>query len=56
MPQALMEQIGKASETFIRLSNVINSTEAVITYGNGPQIGEIYHRCNSRLTDIDFYR
>ena len=46
---SIMEQIGKASETFIRLSNVINSNEAVITYGNGPQIGEIYHKTSYPL-------
>lgn len=38
------EQIGKASETFLRLSEIINNNEVVITYGNGPQVGEIYDK------------
>ncbi|AGO60398.1 carbamate kinase [Ferroplasma acidarmanus] len=38
------EQIEKASETFLRLSEIINNNEVVITYGNGPQVGEIYDK------------
>ena len=38
------EQIEKASETFLRLSEIINQNEVVITYGNGPQVGEIYDK------------
>lgn len=38
------EQIEKASETFLRLSEIINQNEVVITYGNGPQVGEIYNK------------
>ncbi len=38
------EQIGKASETFLKLSEIINQNEVVITYGNGPQVGEIYDK------------
>jgi len=38
------EQISKASETFLNLSEIINSNEVAITYGNGPQVGEIYNK------------
>ena len=38
------EQIEKASETFLRLLEIINNNEVVITYGNGPQVGEIYDK------------
>lgn len=43
------DQIEKASETFSQLAEIINSNEAVITYGNGPQVGEIYARTSYPL-------
>ncbi len=41
---SINEQIAKASETFLKLSEIINGNEVVITYGNGPQVGEIYNK------------
>ncbi|KQB36177.1 amino acid kinase family protein, partial [Acidiplasma aeolicum] len=43
------EQIRKANDTFSMLSEIINSNDCAVTYGNGPQVGEIYTRAGYPL-------
>ncbi len=43
------DQIEKAGETFSRLAGIINSNDSVITYGNGPQVGEIFEKTSYPL-------
>ena len=38
------DQMWKATETFYSLADIINNNESVITYGNGPQVGEILEK------------
>ena len=43
------DQIRRAGETFSKLAGIINSNDSVITYGNGPQVGEIFEKTSYPL-------
>ncbi|WMT50427.1 MAG: carbamate kinase [Ferroplasma sp.] len=47
---SIKDQIEKATETFSRLAYILNNNESVITYGNGPQVGEIFEKTSYSLS------
>ena len=46
---SIKDQIERATETFSRLACILNNNESVITYGNGPQVGEILEKTSYPL-------
>ena len=46
---SIEEQIEKATQTFSRLAEIVNCNDSVITYGNGPPVGEIFEKTSYPL-------